>query len=100
MAKDFTNITIFSYVALYANEKSLAKIAKDSRPYDDPPTLYKNLFQYEFRFEGIYTTANEALKGWSENNGEMLHRALETSIADLSNQIVADLSSTTIEFKN
>lgn len=100
MAKDFSNITVFSYVALYANEKNLVKIAKDARPYEDPPTLYKNLFQYEFRYDGTYTTADSALKGWNENDGEMLKRALTKSIADLNRQIVADFSSTTIEFPN
>ena len=98
-ADDYSNIKVFSYVAIYANEKNLAKIAKDARPHEDPPTLYKNVFKYEFQFDGTYTTAESALKGWSDNDGEMLKRALSASIDELVNQIVTDFSYTTVSYK-
>jgi hypothetical protein len=99
LAQDYSRITVFSYVALYAKESTLAKIAKDARPYEDPPTLYKNLFQYEFAYDGVYTTENDALAGWSSNEGTMIHRALTASIDELTRQIVADLQSTTVEYR-
>lgn len=99
MAEDFSNFKVFSYVAIYANEKNLAKIAKDARPHENPPTLYKNLFKYEFKYDGTYTTPESALKGWSDNDGEMLKRAMAQSIDNLVNQIVTDFSYTTVSFK-
>jgi len=97
MAIDFSNITVFSYVTLYAHSDDLVKIAKAAHPYEDPPTLYKNLFSYEFRVEGKYATADDALKGWSENNGEMVQHAISESISDLTQRIIADLSFTTVK---
>ena len=97
MAVDFSSITVFSYVTLYAHEETLVKIAKYARPYENPPTLYNNLFSYEFHYDGSYTTANDALKGWDENEGEMVQRAISESITDLTMQIAADLSFTTSE---
>lgn len=99
MADDYSNIKVFSYVAIYANEKNLAKIAKDARPHEDPPTLYKNVFKYEFQYDGTYTTPESALKGWSDNDGEMLKRALTASIDELVNQIVTDFSYTTVSYQ-
>lgn len=97
MAIDFSSITVLSYVTLYAHEETLVKIAKQSRPYEDPPTLYKHFFSYEFRYDGSFTTPYDALKGWSNNDGEMVKRALKESIADLTKQIVEDLSYTTVK---
>ena len=95
MAVDFSSITVLSYVSLYAHEKTLVKIAKDARPYEDPPTLYKNFFSFQFRYTDNYTTPHDALKGWSNNEGEMVQRAISESINDLTKQIIADLSFTT-----
>jgi hypothetical protein len=95
MAVDFSSITVLSYVSLYANEQTLVKIAKDARPYEDPPTLYKNFFSHQFRYDGNYSTPHDALKGWSKNEGEMVQRAISESISDLTKQIVEDLSFTT-----
>ncbi|WP_455208662.1 hypothetical protein [Kaarinaea lacus] len=95
MAIDFSSITVFSDVSLYAHDETLIKIAKDTRPYEDPPTLYKKLFSYEFRYAGSYTTADDALNGWSKNEGEMVERAISESITDLMQQLVTDLSLTT-----
>lgn len=97
MAIDFSNITVFSYVTLYAHEDTLAKIARNIRPYEDPPTLYKNLFSYEFRLQGNYPTADDALKGWDNNEGEMVQKAISESITDLTTRIVEDLSYKTIK---
>ena len=97
MAIDFSSISVFSYVTLYAHEENLVKIAKAAHPYENPPTLYKNLFSYEYRIEGKYATADDALKGWSNNEGEMVQRAISESIADLTNQISSDLSFTTLK---
>lgn len=94
MAIDFSSITVFSYVTLYAHEESLVKIAKTAMPYEDPPTLHKKLFSFVFPYEGNYTTAKDALTGWEKNEGEMVKRAITESITDLTNRIVADLSST------
>lgn len=97
MAIDFSSITVFSYVSLYAHERTLVKMAKDAKPYEDPPTLYKNLFLYEFRYDGNYTNAGDALKGWNKNEGEMVQRAITESITDLTKQIIDDLSFTTLK---
>ena len=97
MAIDFSSITVFSYVTMYAHDESLVKIAKDALPYEHPPTLYKNLFSYEFRYAGSYTTADDALKGWGKNEGEMVQLAISESISDLTKQIVDDLSFTTLK---
>lgn len=94
VAMDFSSITVFSYVTLYAHEEALVKIAKAARPYEDPPTLYQKLFSFEYRYEGSYTTPEQALKGWNENDGEMVQRAISQSIIDLTKQLVTDLSST------
>jgi len=50
MAIDFSSITVFSYATLYAHDENLVKIAKSAKPYEDPPTLYKNLFSNFFNF--------------------------------------------------
>lgn len=92
MAIDFSSITVFSYVTLYAHEENLVQIAKSAKPYEEPPTLYKNLFSYEFRYAGSYTTADEALEGWNKNEGEMVKRAIVESISSLTSQIATDLS--------
>ena len=97
MAIDFSNITVFSNVTLYAHSDELVKLAKAARPYEDPPTLYKNLFTYEFRIEGEFSTADDALKGWSKNGSEVVQRAIAESIADLSKRIAEDLSFTTVK---
>ncbi|MDX1812110.1 MAG: hypothetical protein R3240_09195, partial [Gammaproteobacteria bacterium] len=73
MAIDFSSITVFSYVTLYAHNEALVKIAKAARPYDDPPTLYQKLFTFEYPYEAGRTslddsgntTPDEALKGWN-----------------------------------
>lgn len=95
MAIDFSSITVFSDVTLYAHDETLVKIAKAARPYEDPPTLYHKLFTFEFRYEGSYATPDDALKGWNENDGEMVQRAISESITELTKQIVADLSAST-----
>ena len=97
MAIDFSSITVFSYATLYARNENLVRIAKAAKPYEDLPTLYKNLFSYEFRYQDTYTTADDALKGWSKNDGEMVKRAITQSITDLTKQIVSDLSFTTVK---
>ena len=97
MAIDFSSISVFSYVTLYAHEQNLVKLATAAHPYEIPPTLYKNLFSYEFRIEGKYATADDALKGWSNNEGEMVQRAISDSIADLTSQIARDLSFITVK---
>lgn len=96
MSFDFRSITVFSHVTLYAHNEQLADIAKKAKPYEDPPTLYKNLFIHEFHYENRYTTAEEALSGWSTKNGEMVNRAIMASITDLTNQLTSDLSFITI----
>ena len=97
MAIDFSSISVFSYVTLYAHEENLVKIARSAHPYENPPTLYKNLFSYEFRITGNYATADDALTGWSNNEGEMVQRAIAESIKDLTSQIAEDLSFTTLK---
>lgn len=96
MSYDFRSIIVFSHVALYANNDQLVEIAKKARPYENPPTLYKNLFLYEYHYDKKYTTADDALGGWSNNNGEMVRRAIAESISDLTNQISTDLSFITV----
>lgn len=96
MADDYSRLFVYSYVALHAQQKDLVAIAKQARPYEDPPVLYKNLFKYEFPFEGTYTNEREAIKGWSDNEGEMIHRAMETSIKELTQQITSDMSAITV----
>lgn len=95
MEMDFSRMTVFSDVTLYAHDESLIKIAKAARPYENLPTLYQKLFLFEFRYDAGYTTPEEALKGWNENNGAMIQRAISQSITELTGQIVADLSSAT-----
>lgn len=97
MAFDFRSIMVFSHVSLFARNEKLVEIARKAKPYEDPPTLYKNLFIYEFHFENKYTTAEDALTGWSNNEGEMVKRAISESISDLTKQIITDLSFTTID---
>jgi hypothetical protein len=93
MDMDFERIAVFSYVTLYAHDETLIKIAKATRPYEEPPTLYQKLFLFEFRYDGSYTTPDDALKGWNENDGEMVQRAISESITYLTKQIEGDLSS-------
>lgn len=93
MAIDFSSITVFSDVTLYAHDETLTAIAKSVRPYEDPPTLYHKLFSFEFRYEGGYTTPDDALKGWNENDGAMVQLAISESINNLTNQIMAGLIS-------
>lgn len=97
MAIDFSSISVFSYVTLYAHDDKLVKLAKASHPYEDPPTLYKKLFSFEFRYDKPYMTADDALKGWSDDEGAMIQRAISQSIADLTKQIAADLTFTTVK---
>ncbi len=93
MGMDFRRIAVFSEVTLYAHDESLVKIAKAIRPYEYPPTLYQKLFLFEFRYEGSYTTPEDALKAWNESDGEMVRRAIKGSIDNLTQQIVIELSS-------
>lgn len=93
MGMDFRRITVFSDVTLYAHDEALVKIAKAIRPYENPPTLYQKLFLFEFRYEGSYTTPEDALKAWNESDGEMVRRAIKDSIDNLTQQIVVALSS-------
>lgn len=95
MSMDFSRITVFSDVTLYAHDESLIKIAKAARPYVNPPTLYQKLFLFEFRYDGSYTTPEDALKAWSESDGEMVQRAIKDSIDNLTQQIAIELSSAT-----
>ena len=97
MAFDFSSISVFSYVTLYAHSEELIKIANAAHPYEEPPTLYKKLFSFEFRFKDQFTTADDALKGWSTAEGKMVADAISQSITDLTEQIVSDLSFTTID---
>ena len=99
MAEDFSKLEVLSYVAIYANEANLVKIAKDARPDEYPPTLYKNLFRFEYPYQGTYITADKAINGWSENGSQMLKNALSKSIENLVNQIVTDFSYTTISYQ-
>lgn len=96
MSFDFRSITVFSHVTLYAHNEKLMEIAKKAKPYEDPPTLYKNLFIHEFHYENRYTTAEDALSGWSAKDGEMVKNAIMASINDLTNQLASDLSFITV----
>jgi hypothetical protein len=93
MEIDFSRITVFSDVTLYAHDESLIKIAKAARPYENLPTLYQKLFLFEFRYDGSYTTPEDALKAWNKSDGEMVQRAILDSIDNLTQQIVIELSS-------
>jgi len=96
MASDYSKLKVFSYVALHANNKDLVQIAKQSRPDEDPPVLYRHLFKYEFPYDDLYTTPNAAIAGWSHNEGAMLKKGLDSAVKDLSREIISDMSAITV----
>lgn len=97
MSEDFSKIFVMSHVAMHPRNEELSKIALQFRPNEDLPTLYRHLFKYEYPFDGVFSDVIQAANGWSANNGEMIHKALDAAIADLATQIIADLSAYTVE---
>jgi len=96
MSDDFSKLQVLTHVSLLPKHPDLIAVAKKTRPYDDAPVLYENLFKYNFPYEETFLNPNDAIAGWSKNDGEMVRRALQASIKDLTQQITADMSAITV----
>jgi len=96
MADDYSKLNVYTHVTLNPKRAELVKIAKQARPNDQFTVLYENLFKFVFPYDGTFLNPNDAIAGWSNNNGDMIHRALTASINDLTQQIISDMSAITV----
>ena len=94
MAADFSKITITSHVVMYPNNEALIGIAKSQLRSNAEPVLFQQTFSYEHVYEGVYSSAEEAARGWADNNGGMVARGLQTGVAGLANKIAQNIKQT------
>ena len=98
MAEDFSKMTITAYMVLLPNTPELHSIARKQLEIkgEKIPVLARHQYSVVYEFEGGFVNNQQAAEGWAKDNAAMVHRALETGVANLAKSIASHLKTTWI----
>jgi len=92
MSPDYTSLLATSHVSIFPRKKDLVTIAESKYQDGKFPVLYRNQFDYEYRYEGGYQDEQTTALAWFENDAAMVKKAIRSAVDAMSAMIVRDLS--------
>jgi len=92
MSPDYTALLATSHVSLFPRKKDLITIADAQYQDGKFPVLYRNQFNYEYRYEGGYQDEQSTALAWFDNDAAMVKKALGAAVKAISAMVVRDMA--------
>lgn len=94
MSPDVKSFNINCNVVLYPNDEHAKMIAKQNRPDEEEPVLYRNNINYVYKLKAEVENQEAAVQEWIKGNAVTLKSAIREGVSKMAKMVAMDLTKT------